>query len=54
MSDRLAYPVPEAAYRLGISRSRLYAMNKEGLVEFVKLGRRTVVTDAELRRLLDN
>ena len=53
MNERLAYPVPEAAYRLGISRSQLYAMNKNGQVEFVKFGRRTVVTDSELRRLLD-
>ena len=53
MSERLAYPVPEAAYRLGISRSQLYAMNKQGLIEFVKFGRRTVVTDLELIRLLN-
>lgn len=53
MNERLAYPVPEAAYRLGISRSQLYAMNKQGLIEFVKFGRRTVVTDLELIRLLN-
>ena len=54
MSDRLAYPVDEAAEQLSISRSQLYALEKEGRIRFTKIGRRSVVRADELRRFLDD
>lgn len=53
MSNRLAYPVEEAAEQLSISRSALYALQREGRIHFTKIGRRTVIRADELRRFLE-
>lgn len=45
---RLLYPVDEAASRLGIQRTSLYALLKEGELERVKIGRRTLITAESL------
>ena len=52
MTQRLAYPITEAAQQLGISRSRLYLLKSEGRIEFTKIDSRSVVTAAELERFL--
>jgi len=54
MSERLAYPIEEAAEQLSISRSQLYALEKEGRITFTKIGRRSVVRADELRRFLES
>ena len=53
MTDRLAYPIDEACTQLSISRSALYALEKEGRISFTKIGRRSVVRAEELKRFLD-
>ncbi len=50
MTSRMAYPIPEAAQQLGISRTHLYALHRQGRITFTKIGRRTTVTHNELRR----
>ncbi len=44
--------VTEAAIQLGISRSHLYTLQKAGVIRFSKLLGRTVVTQAELDRVV--
>ena len=53
MSDQLAYPVPDAAKQLGISRSRMYVLRDEGAIEFTRIGGRVVVKRSELERFLN-
>ena len=53
MTSRMAYPIPEAAQHLGISRTHLYALHRQGRITFTKIGRRTTVTHDELQRFLD-
>ena len=48
----MAYPIPEAAQQLGISRTHLYALHRQGRITFTKIGRRTTVTHDELQRFL--
>jgi len=45
--------VAEAAKALGIGRTSIYALIREGRIDVVKLGRRTLVKLASIRRLLD-
>lgn len=47
---RLLWSVPEAAVRLGISRSSLYRRCWDGRIAFVRDGGRVLVSDDELRR----
>lgn len=49
--ERDLYPVPEARERLGgISNGLFYSLVKAGTISITKLGRRSFVTAAELRR----
>ena len=45
-------PVPVAAQRLGVGRSTLYVLLGRGDIEAVKVGRRTLVTEVSLARLV--
>jgi excisionase family DNA binding protein len=47
---RLLYPIPEAAYLLGLSEKTLRRRIAEGALETVRDGRRVFVTAAELGR----
>lgn len=49
---RRVYSVQEAAAELSVSRSHLYAMREAGLIKFSKLLNRTVITAAELDRVV--
>jgi len=51
--DQLAHRIPDAAKRIGISRSSLYELIAAGRLDARKVAGRTVITDASLRRLLD-
>jgi excisionase family DNA binding protein len=51
--DVLAVSVNEAARILGVGRTSLYAMIREGRIDILKLGRRTLIKTASLRRLAD-
>jgi excisionase family DNA binding protein len=49
----MAYSVPEAALALGVSKSSVWKLIKEGDLPAVKLGRRTLISAEALQTLLD-
>ncbi len=53
-SEKLAYTVVEAASALGVGRSTLFDMIRTGELQARKLRGRTVVTRAELVRILSD
>lgn len=48
----LAYSIPDAAARIGISRSTLYALISAGKIPIAKIGSRTLVLDQDLHDFL--
>lgn len=52
VNEKLAHTIPEAVASTGIGRTTLYALIKEGKLEAVKLGSRTLVLDSSIRALL--
>jgi len=48
---RVAWPINEAAASLGISREFIYKLARSNKLQLVRIGRRTVIPDAEVRRL---
>lgn len=51
--DVLAVSVKEAARIIGVGRTSLYSMIRDGRIETLKIGRRTVVKTSSLRRIID-
>ena len=51
--NRLAHPIPEAAARLGIGRTTLYALIERGELPTVTIGRRRLVTESALVAYLE-
>ena len=49
--DILAISVNDTAKALGIGRSTVYALMKTGQLVSIKLGRRTLLTTASVKRL---
>jgi hypothetical protein len=50
--ERLAWSVPEAAIRTGLSVRKLWTDIKQGLLHPQRIGGRTLVSEEELRRYL--
>lgn len=50
----LAHSVEEAARRTSIGRTAIYSEIKEGRLKARKAGKRTLITDADLRAWLDS
>ncbi|WP_426572151.1 helix-turn-helix domain-containing protein [Aquihabitans sp. McL0605] len=50
--DRLAYPITDAAERIGVGRTTLYGLIESGDLESVTIGRRRLVTEDALRAFL--
>ena len=48
----LAYSIPDAAARIGISRSTLYTLIAAGQIPIAKVGSRTLVLDQDLHDFL--
>jgi excisionase family DNA binding protein len=48
----LAHQIPRAVQVSGFSRSRLYEFIKRGELPIVKVGRRTLIADEDLRALI--
>lgn len=48
----LAHAVPDACQRLGISRSTLYELIASGEIRSFKVGARTLIPEAELRKFI--
>jgi excisionase family DNA binding protein len=53
-TNSLAYSIPDAAKRIGISRSGLYLLIARGEIPIVKVGNRTLVIDDDLRAYLEH
>ena len=51
--DILATSINETAKALSLGRTTIYMLIKEGRLETVKLGRRTLVKTDSIRRLLE-
>jgi excisionase family DNA binding protein len=49
----LAYSIPTAAARIGISRSGLYELIRAGEIPIIKIGARSLVGDHDLRAFLE-
>jgi excisionase family DNA binding protein len=48
----LAYSIPNAAARIGISRSCMYELIRAGEIPIIKVGARSLVGDHDLRAFL--
>lgn len=49
---RLTWSVAEAARRIGIGKTSIYKLAKQGELRLVKIAGRTLVPDSEIARLL--
>lgn len=54
MTEQLAYSISETARALSLGRTSIYVLINEGRLETFKLGRRTLVKAASIRRLIDD
>jgi excisionase family DNA binding protein len=52
-TSALAYSIPNAAARIGISRSNLYEQIRVGEIPTIKIGARTLIGDDDLRAFLE-
>ena len=52
-SSALAYSIPNAAARIGISRSNFYELIRAGEIPIIKIGARSLVSDHDLRAFLE-
>jgi excisionase family DNA binding protein len=50
-SVRFAYPVNDACHALGIKRTSLYELAKNGELKLIKIAGRTLVPHSEIERL---
>ena len=48
----VAHQIPRAAQMSGLSRSQLYELMKSGELAYVKIGRRRLIADDDLRALI--
>ena len=48
----LANTIPTACSRLGIGRTLIYDLLKQGKLRSIKLGTRTLIPESELQRLI--
>lgn len=51
--DRLAVSVEEAAQMLGIGRSKVFELLKEGSLASIRIGRRRLIPYAEIRAFME-
>ena len=52
-AERLAYSVTEAARLTGLSRDLLYDQMRQGNLDYIKVGRRRLITRQHLEQFLD-
>lgn len=51
-SAPLVHRIPQACARIGIGRTALYQLLRDGELRAVKLGGRTLIPESELQRLV--
>lgn len=54
MNSPLALRVNDAARTLGIGRTHLYSLIKQGKIETIQLGRRRLIVAASLTKIVEN
>jgi excisionase family DNA binding protein len=54
MTTPLLHSIQSSAQILGIGRSSLYGLIGEGKIYTVKIGRRTLIPDREIRRYVES
>jgi len=52
--NKLAVGIPEAAEMVGIGRSSLYSLFREGKIQPRKSGKRTLILVEDLKRYVEN
>ena len=52
--DKLAYSIPETLQLLPLSRSKLYRMAGDGMIEIKRIGGRSFITADEIRRVFND
>lgn len=52
--EQLTISISTAAKALGVGRSTVYSLIKQNRIEAIKVGRRTLLTTASIRRLADS
>lgn len=50
--ERLTYSINETARTLSLGRTSIYALIRDGRLEAIKLGRRTLIKTESIRRLV--
>lgn len=50
----LAHRIPDACRRLGVSRTTIYELIKAGELRPIKIGARTLITEADLLRVISS
>jgi excisionase family DNA binding protein len=54
MTTPLLHSIQSSTRILGIGRSSLYGLIAEGQIRIVKIGRRTLIPDLEIRRYVES
>jgi excisionase family DNA binding protein len=49
--ERVAWPINDGAFRLGVSRATIYKLAGDGKIRLIKVGGRRLIPDAEITRL---
>ena len=50
----LAYSIEDAVKASGIGRTKLFELIRDGELRARKVGRRTIITDADLKSMIDS
>lgn len=50
----LAHAIPDACRRIGIGRTKLYQLLEAGEIRAIKIGKKTLIPDSELQRLVSD
>jgi len=48
----LAHQIPAACHRVGLGRTTLYELIKQGRIKTIKVGSRTLIPETELQRFI--
>lgn len=51
--DRLTHSIDEAAHALGVGRSLIFTLLKEGKLKSIRVGKRRLIPTTELQAFLD-
>jgi hypothetical protein len=52
-NETIAYTIPGAVEATGLTRTRIYVLMGEGLIEAIKCGRRTLIRAESLRNYIE-